>query len=50
VGRDNYSYQKYQKELAAKKKREEKMQARLNKKKEEVKVESEQGANQDVPA
>ncbi len=30
--RDNYSYKKYQKELAKKKKREEKEQSRLDKK------------------
>jgi hypothetical protein len=30
--RDNYSYKKYQKELAKKKKREEKMQSKLDKK------------------
>lgn len=32
MARDNYSYKKYQKELAKKKKREEKIQNRLNKK------------------
>jgi hypothetical protein len=32
LGRDNYSFQKYQKELARKKKAEEKKQKKLNKK------------------
>ena len=32
MARDNYSYNKYQKELARKKKREEKRQSKLNKK------------------
>jgi hypothetical protein len=32
VARDNYSYKKYQKELAQKKKREEKLQSKLDKK------------------
>jgi len=32
LARENYSYKKYQKELARKKKREEKLQKRLNKK------------------
>lgn len=32
MARDNYSYKKYQKELARKKKQEEKRQNRLNKK------------------
>ena len=32
MGRDNYSYQKYQKELARKKKAEEKKQKKLDKK------------------
>jgi hypothetical protein len=31
LAKDNYSYQKYQKELAKKKKKEEKRQRRLNK-------------------
>jgi len=32
LARDNYSYKKYQKELAKKKKREEKIQRKLDKK------------------
>ncbi len=32
LARDNYSYKKYQKELAQKKKREEKIQSKLDKK------------------
>ena len=32
MAKDNYSYKKYQKELAQKKKREEKIQSRLDKK------------------
>ena len=32
MARDNYSYKKYQKELAQKKKREEKLQSKLDKK------------------
>jgi len=32
VARDNYSYQKYRRELAKKKKKEEKMQRKLDKK------------------
>jgi len=32
LARDNYSYQKYRRELAKKKKREEKMQRKLDKK------------------
>jgi hypothetical protein len=32
LARDNYSYKKYQKELAKKKKREEKIQSKLDKK------------------
>jgi len=33
LARDNYSYQKYRRELAKKKKKEEKMQRKLDKKK-----------------
>lgn len=35
MARDNYSYQRYQRDLAKKKKREEKMLRKLNKKKEQ---------------
>jgi len=38
LARDNYSYKKYQKELAKKKKAEEKMQRRLDKKNLEAKT------------
>jgi len=36
LAKDNYSYKKYQKELAKKKKREEKQQSKLDKKKLEI--------------
>jgi hypothetical protein len=36
VGRDNYSYIKYQRELAQKKKKEEKRQSKLDKKNKEA--------------
>jgi hypothetical protein len=49
VARDNYSYKKYQKELAQKKKREEKIQSRLEKKNMQAKAESDQASNADVP-
>ena len=35
MARDNYSYQRYQRELSKKKKKEDKMLRKLNKKKEE---------------
>ncbi|MFC1508139.1 hypothetical protein ACFL60_00445 [Candidatus Omnitrophota bacterium] len=42
MARDNYSYRKYQKELAKKKKKEEKNQRKLAKKNMQVKVDSEE--------
>lgn len=45
LARDNYSYRKYQKELAKKKKREKKQQSKLDKKDIESKVNSEQALN-----
>ena len=42
MARDNYSYQKYQKELAKKKKKEEKRQRKLNKGNVQAKEDSEQ--------
>jgi len=42
LGRDNYSYQKRQKELAKKKKKEEKKQNKLNKKEIQNKSETDQ--------
>ncbi|NQT95207.1 MAG: hypothetical protein HQ572_02045, partial [Candidatus Omnitrophica bacterium] len=42
LARDNYSYQKYQKELKKKKKKEEKMQRKLDKKNTQPKEGSEQ--------
>jgi len=40
LARDNYSYKKYQRELAKKKKREEKIQRKLDKKNEQLKENS----------
>jgi hypothetical protein len=45
LARDNYSYNKYQKELARKKKKEEKMQSKLDKKN---KADSGQASNEDA--
>ena len=45
MAKDNYSYKKYQKELARKKKAEEKKQRRLGKKAIEAAPESGQGLN-----
>jgi len=42
VARENYSYKKYQKELAQKKKREEKLQSRLAKKNAQALADQEQ--------
>jgi hypothetical protein len=42
MARDNYSYKKYQRELAQKKKREEKLQNKLAKKNAQVSVDQEQ--------
>ena len=48
LARDNYSYKKYQKELAKKKKNEEKKQSKLDKKNIEDKAHSGQACNEDV--
>jgi len=48
VTRDNYSYKKYQKELAKKKKAEEKKQRKLEKKTIGANLESEQVPNDQV--
>jgi hypothetical protein len=48
LARDNYSYKKYQKELAQKKKREEKIQRKLGKKAMEATPESGQVPNDQV--
>jgi len=45
LARDNYSYIKYQKELAKKKKKEKKEQRKLDKKDMQAKVDSEQTSN-----
>jgi hypothetical protein len=44
LARDNYSYKKYQKELAQKKKREEKLQSKLAKKNVQASVNQEQAS------
>ena len=48
LARDNYSYKKYQKELAKKKKREEKQQSKLDKKNIQAKTDSEQASHGDI--
>ena len=48
LGRDNYSHKKYLKELASKKKAEEKKQRKLEKKAMEVKLDSGQVSGEDV--
>ena len=45
LAKDNYSYQKYQKELAKKKKKDAKKQSKLDKKNIQAKVDSEQPSN-----
>jgi len=45
LARDNYSYIKYQKELAKKKKKEEKRQSKLDRKNMQAKTDSEQTSN-----
>jgi len=58
VGKDNYSYKKFQRELAQKKKREEKLQRKLDKKnalnapatEQPVNADSAQPVNVDSPA
>ena len=49
MARDNYSYKKHQKEVARKKKQEEKLQRRLAKKNEKTEVNSTQVPNEDIP-
>ena len=46
--RDNYSYKKYQKELAKKNKKEEKRQSKLDKKNMQTKADSGQASNEGV--
>ncbi len=48
MAKDNYSYKKYQKELAKKKKREEKIQSKLDKKNIQAKADQGQASNEDV--
>lgn len=48
MAKDNYSYKKYQRELAKKKKREEKTQRRLDKKNSELKESSGQVLGEDL--
>jgi len=50
LARDNYSYKKYQREMANKRKKEEKRQSKLDKKNIEAKADSGQASNEDVPA
>ena len=50
VTRDNYSYKKYQKELARKKKNEEKKQRKLDKEKLKAETSPEQPASGDLTA
>ena len=52
MARDNYSYQKYRRELAKKKKKEEKMQRKLDKKNAQAPEGAEQvsqGPNENAP-
>ncbi len=49
MARDNYSYQRYQKELAKKKKKEEKMLRRLNAKKAREEGTPAPVSNEDAP-
>jgi hypothetical protein len=48
LARDNYSYQKYRRELAKKKKKEEKMQRKLDKKNAQSSENLGQVSNEDV--
>ncbi|MDD5072611.1 MAG: hypothetical protein PHO67_07475 [Candidatus Omnitrophica bacterium] len=48
MARDNYSFKKYQREMANKKKKEEKRQHKLDKKAAEAKAEPEKAPNEDV--
>jgi len=49
LARDNYSYQKYQRELKKKKKREEKLQRKLDKKNAKLTTDPAQVEGTDVP-
>lgn len=49
MARDNYSFKKYQRELANKKKQEEKRQRKLDKKALEAKAEPATPPNEDAP-
>jgi hypothetical protein len=49
MARDNYSFKKYQREMANKKKKEEKRQSKLDKKAIQAKAETEKPSNEDVP-
>lgn len=48
MARDNYSYQKNQKQLAKKKKKEEKLQKKQDKKNQEVQADPEPYSDEDV--
>jgi len=48
LARENYSYKKYQKEMANKKKKEEKRQSKLEKKNAQAKADSEKAPDADV--
>ncbi len=49
MARDNYSYKKHQKELARKKKQEEKLKRKQAKKDEKNRVDPTQVPNEDIP-
>jgi hypothetical protein len=49
LARDNYSYRKYQRELTKKKKKEEKLQRKLDKKNQKLQEGTGQASNGDVP-
>ncbi len=49
MARDNYSYRKYQRELTKKKKKEEKLQRKLDKKNQKLQEGTGQVSNGDVP-
>ena len=49
MAKDNYSYRKYQKELAKKKKREKKMQNKLDRKNMQAKADSGETSNDSIP-
>ncbi|MDD4879367.1 MAG: hypothetical protein PHR22_02790 [Candidatus Omnitrophica bacterium] len=50
MARDNYSFKKYQREMANKKKKEEKRQSKLDKKAMQAKADAEKTPEGDVPA